>query len=261
MDELRGKVAIVTGSARGIGRRIALGFAEEGAKVAIVDRLSGDEALKAQMGAIEETAREAEAFGVEALPLRCDVTSAADVRAMVQAVIARWGRIDVLVNNAGYLTRMSLLETPEDEFRKIMATNIDGPFYCAKAVAPHLIAQGGGSIINIISSSQWHETMDERINTYRVSKAALNHLTVKLAGELQQHGVAVNGLGPGFTKTPGAIIEADRVGLDISDSPTADSDTKKIAQAAVFLAAYAADPAKFFTGQLVNEADYGVSWP
>jgi 3-oxoacyl-[acyl-carrier protein] reductase len=257
MDELQGRVAIVTGSARGIGRAIALGLARAGARVVVTDRLAGAAAARTEDGSVEATAAEIEAAGGQALALRCDVSSPAEVETMVQAVLARWGRIDVLVNNAGILSRKTLLETTPSEWQAVIGTNLNGAYFCCRAVAPAMIAQKGGSIINVMTGAA--EGAEAALATYRLSKAALNQLTLKLSAELRDHGIAVNGLAPGLTRTPGGIRESSRVGIDLAGVPLAEET--RVADLAVYLAVRAPDPARLITGSFFRESEYGVTWP
>jgi len=145
---LKGKVAIVTGGAQGIGRAYAMGFADEGAKVTIAD--INLEAAKATVKTIEEK-------GGEALVTRTDVSSPEDTQEMVKKTIERFGRVDILLNNAALFERVSLARVPFteidlDHWDRVMAVTAKGTFLCSRAVFPHMKAQGGGKIINISSS-------------------------------------------------------------------------------------------------------------
>ena len=149
---MRGKVAIVTGASRGIGKAIALGFAKEGAKVVVAARseTAPNEKLP---GTIHETVAEIEKLGGEAIAVRCDVTDEASVAAMVEAALQRFGRIDILVNNAAIDFPFPAREMPLKRWDIVLKVNATGPFLCAKAVLPSMIAQGGGSIVNITSNA------------------------------------------------------------------------------------------------------------
>ena len=248
---LEGKVAIVTGSSRGIGRAIALGFAREGARVVVAGRSSDPNAAALS---IEGTKREIEEAGGEALAIRCDITQEGDVRNLVQQVIDRWGRIDVLVNNAGITWAFGLLETPPEKWNEIMRTNVDGLYVdglylCSIVAAPHMIAAGGGSVINISSGRGRSE--DARSVAYAASKAAVTRLSIKFAAEMKPHNVAVNVLDPGATLVERASTGSDRSGWKRPEE-------KKIIPACVYLARQRGDG---FTGHEVSEAEFEVSWP
>ena len=143
--QLDGKVAIVTGGSRGIGRAIAERFAAEGARV-VVNHVSGSGAADAVVAAIR-------AAGGEAIAVQADVAKSAEVAALMAATLSHFGRIDILVNNAGVMFTKPMLETTEDEWNQTIATNLTGPYLCSKAVAPIMTGQGAGTIINMSSNS------------------------------------------------------------------------------------------------------------
>lgn len=185
---LEGKVAIVTGSARGLGRDYAQMFAKDGARVVVADILA-DQA--------EKTAAEINAAGGKAIAAALDVTNLESARAMAARTVEAFGRLDVLVNNAalwGDLQSTPCLETAPEYWDKVMAVNLKGPLICAQAAAPHMKANKWGRIINISSMGALM-----RGGAYGVSKLALNHLTFSLAHELGGFGITVNGVGPGAT--------------------------------------------------------------
>jgi len=202
---MRGKIAIVTGASRGIGKAIALGFAKQGAKVVVAARSieAPDEKLP---GTIGETVAEIEKSGGEAIAVRCDVTDEASVNDMVQAAIDRFGRIDVLVNNAAIDFPFPCVDMPLKRWEIVLRVNITGPFLCAKAVIPSMRAQGGGSIVNITSNAG-AERGSGTIGysaIYGVSKAALDRFTWALAAEEGRHNIAVNAVKPwGVVSTEG----------------------------------------------------------
>ena len=173
-------VAIVTGGARGIGLAIVRWFLAHGYRVAILD---------IDAATLKDTAAElADPFRV--LPIVCDVAQPARVQAAVDQTVTMYGRIDALVNNAGVAVFKQLLDTSFDEWRSVMAVNLDGAFLCTQAVAPVMIKADGGAIVNITSIS------GVRASTMRVaygtSKAALSHLTKQQAAELGTVGIRVN---------------------------------------------------------------------
>lgn len=186
---LEGKVAIVTGAARGIGRATALRFLREGARVALADR---------DARALEATAAAAApAQAVLARP--CDVARRAEVEALVQATLDRFGRIDVLVNNAGYGLRGTVEQTSEEDWDALMATNVKGVFLCAKAVLPVMRRQGGGTIVNVASTVSFIG-IPERA-AYVASKGAVAALTRAMAIDHAREGIRVVAVAPGTVAT------------------------------------------------------------
>jgi len=190
---LQDRVAIVTGGGNGIGRAYALALAAEGARVLVAD-LDGDAAA--------ETARQIEAAGGQALGTRTDVADVDSTEAMARAAADRWGRIDILVNNAAIfatvpMSRVGFEQISSDEWDRLMAVNVRGVWLCCRAVAPHLRRQGKGKIVNI-SSSTVLDGSPTRVH-YVASKAAVIGLTRTLAAELGDANVCVNVLLPGST--------------------------------------------------------------
>jgi len=189
--KLNGKVAIVTGAASGIGRASAIAFAREGARVLVADR--------SQSGA-EETARCISADGFETEAIEVDVSSEADVQRMVNKAVARWGRIDVLFNNAGVLLVKSVEQMTEAEWDHVLAVNVKGAFFAVKHVVPHMRRNGGGSILNTGSIA----SLAGQVGTpaYSASKGAIALLTKSLALDLGRDRIRVNCICPGITDTP-----------------------------------------------------------
>jgi len=186
---LDGKVALITGASQGLGRALALAYAKEGARVVINAR--GEEGIR-------RVAEEIEASGAEALALAADVSKGDEVDGLVEAATRRFGRIDVLVNNAGVLgPRVEILEYPEEEWRRVIDANLTGPFLVSKTVAPHM--PEGGSIVNVVSGvsiegrAEW--------GAYSVSKFGVEGLTQILASELEERGIRVNAVDPGGMRT------------------------------------------------------------
>ncbi|CAN5809831.1 YciK family oxidoreductase [soil metagenome] len=186
---LKDKVALVTGASQGLGKALALVYAEEGANVVINSRSEDS---------IRPVAEEVEKKGAEVLAIAADVSKASDVRKLVEAAVERFGRIDVLVNNAGVLgPRVEILEFPEDEWRKVIDANLTGPYLVTKAAIPHM--PQGASIINLVSGvsvegrAEW--------GAYSVSKFGIEGLTQILAAELEERGIRVNAVDPGGMRT------------------------------------------------------------
>ena len=186
---LTDRVVIVTGGGQGIGRAYALGLAAEGARVVVAD--IADPAL---------VVKEIEARGGQALGVGCDVSQEGDTQHLATTAMARFGRIDVLVNNAavyGTLKRRSFMEIPVEEWDRVMAVNLRGLFLCARAVFPAMKAQGKGKIINIASST-FFKGVPHYIH-YTTSKGGVVGFTRSLARELGDFGIRVNAIAPGFT--------------------------------------------------------------
>lgn len=195
--KLDGKIAIVTGASRGIGRALAVGFAREGARVVVAAR-SEVERVGGLDGTIHETVKTIEESGGVALPVKCDVADEASVTEMVNKTLARFGRVDVLVNNAGVAFFHPVAETPLKRWETVIKVNLTGAFLCSKAVLPTMIEQRSGSIINI-SSLAADERDEGTIPTgvaYAVAKAGLDRFTWGLAVETGKYNIAVNCLKP-----------------------------------------------------------------
>ena len=186
---LEGKVALVTGASQGLGRALALAYVKEGASLVLNSRSEQGVRLVAQ---------EAENLGAEVLALAADVSEGADVEEMVDAAVERFGRVDVLVNNAGLLgPRVVIEEYPEGDWRRVIDANLTGPYLVSKAVIPRM--REGGSIINVVSGvsvegrAEW--------GAYSVSKFGVEGLTQILAAELEGRGIRVNAVDPGGMRT------------------------------------------------------------
>ena len=190
---LNGKVAIVTGGNSGIGRAIALGLAKAGANI-VIDYVAHPEATDA-------LEREISALGDTAIGVEADVSRIAELQALVDATVAKFGRVDIMVNNAGVETRTSVLDTTEDQYDKVLAINLKSAFFGTQIAARQMIAQGGGGrIINITSV---HEDWPMPGNTaYCLAKGGMRMLTRTAGVELAPHGIRVVGVGPGAVATP-----------------------------------------------------------
>ena len=188
---LKDKVALVTGGSRSIGRAIAVGFAREGADVAVN--------YATNAAAAEALVQEICSRGRRAIAVRADVSNPAHVRAMVDRVVETFGRIDILVNNAGVISRAPFLELSEREWDRIHQVDLKGAFLVSQAVARRMVERGGGAIINMSSISA--HAAQKNISHYTAAKAGVSALTRAMALELAGHGIRVNALEPGTLET------------------------------------------------------------
>ncbi len=240
-DSLRGKVALVTGGGSGIGRAVCLQLGHMGARVAAADlSLAGAQATVAQM---------ADA-GLEGAAYRVDVSSAAAVQALVDAVCRRWGGVDVLANTAGIYQVGGLDEIDEAAWDRLLDVNLKGAFLLCRAVVPVMRERGGGAIVNLSSISGRTKSDLAGVN-YVASKAGIIGLTMCLGNQLARDGIRVNCVAPGTTDTPmvadvgeeGRAILTKRVPLGRLGQP------EEIAAAVAFLASPAAS---YITGETLN---------
>ena len=203
---LPGQVAVVTGATRGLGRGFATALGEAGASVVLVgrDEVAADEVL-ADLGG----------RGVEAIFVRADITAAADVEHILDGALERFGRVDVLVNNAGTCVHAPALEVTAEDWKSVMTTNVDALWTCSQVFGRHFIENGGGNIINIGSISALIVNRPQWQPGYNASKAAVHQLTKSLAAEWAPHGVRVNALAPGYIKTDMAPVDDPRVPPDV----------------------------------------------
>jgi len=243
MTDLNNKVAIVTGAARGIGAAFAEALAGAGARVVVADVIDGG-AVVARIGAA----------GGEAIYCRADVTSATSVAALVADTLARFGSIDVLVNNAGIfadLAKKPFTEIDDAEWDRVMAVNLRGAFACAKAVAPAMIAKGRGKIVNIASGTVFKGFAGAL--HYVASKGAVVAMTRCLARELGAHDICVNAIAPGLTMSE-AVVDNPEWGGAAGEATVASRALKRAQQPAdivgtlIYLASDASD---FVTGQTI----------
>ena len=241
MTRLSGKVAIVTGAAQGIGAAFAHGLAKEGAKIVIADVGDGEAAAGSIIRA-----------NGSAIYVKTDVSSAEQVRAMVERTVAEYGRIDILVNNAAVFAKIGtkkFTEISSEEFDAVMAVNVRGPFECAKAVSAQMIEQGYGKIINIASSTVFKGVPG--LLHYVSSKGAIVAMTRCLARELGEHNIHVNAIAPGLTMSDGVLGQADYTDAYVTQNMNARALKRKqlpadLVGACVFLASPDSD---FMTGQ------------
>jgi len=238
--QLEDKVAIITGASRGIGSEIARRFAREGAKVVINYNLSEKRA--------SQLVDEIRKSGGEAIMVKADVSRADEVKQLVRQTVEKFGRIDILVNNAGVLFQRTFLDATEDIWDKTIDINLKGAYLCSKEVAPIMLKQKRGKIINISSNSGLYHPSAMRFVEYVVSKAGMNGLTKALALRLGPF-ITVNAICPGWIKTE-MVSDTDRELEEklIEETPLKRFGTpNEVANAALYLASNESD---FVTGEL-----------
>ena len=238
--KLEGKVALITGASRGIGRATALKFAAEGAKVAI--NFAGN-TQKA-----EEVKNLIESNGGEALLVQGDVSDFAKVGEIVEKVVETWGKIDILVNNAGITRDTLLLKMSESDFDEVIATNLKGVFNCTKAVTKLMMKQRSGRIVNMSSVVGIMGNAGQA--NYSAAKAGIIGFTKSVAKELASRGVTVNAIAPGFIGTDMTDAIPEKIKSDmISKIPLGKiGEPEDVANAALF---FVSEEAKYITGQII----------
>jgi NAD(P)-dependent dehydrogenase (short-subunit alcohol dehydrogenase family) len=265
-QRFEGKVALVVGAgssegadleAPGVGAAISLVLAREGAKVGVLGLGAAGAARTVELIAAE---------GGEAIAVQADVSRAEDCEQAVEAVVARFGRLDILVNNLGIrLSGFGVVDVPEDEWDRVMDVNVKGPLLMAKYAAPHLPV--GGSIVNISAEIAVRPTYTSSL-AYATSQGALNTLTIALALQLAVRGIRVNGVSPGNLWTPlairervargeGADLEAEREKRRLLSPLGLEGTGWDVAYATAFLAS---DEARWMTGQTLT-LDGGAMLP
>jgi len=245
---LAGKVAVITGASRGIGREIALEYARQGAAVAVGYGEKADRAA--------EVVTEIEKAGGRALAVALDVRDRAQIKAGFANAAAHFGGIDILVNNAGINNRCFFLETTDEEWDAIMAVNLKGPFVCCQEIFPHMIARGGGRIVNISSvAGQYH---GPKTVHYAVSKAGLNSLTAVVARYGAEHNILVNAVAPGIMwteQTADELAGPDGAKIVAMTLVKRAGQLSDVASTCVFLAS---DEQSYITGQVISVAGGAV---
>lgn len=249
---LMGKRAVVTGATKGIGRSIALRLAEAGADVVVSARGEAD---------LEALCAEIEARGKRALAIACDVTDAQQVNeGLAKGALDAWGGVDILVNNAGNAGSAKFLGHPDELWERMLAINLTSVYYVTKAFAPAMVAQGSGRIITIASIAG--KVGGKYITAYTASKHGVIGLTRALAVELNQHGITVNAICPGYVDTPMTDVSVAnmvaRTGMSAAEARQALErmspqrrliEPDEVASVALFLAL---DSSKGITGQAIN---------
>ncbi|NPV71328.1 MAG: 3-oxoacyl-ACP reductase FabG [Firmicutes bacterium] len=242
---LKDKVCVITGAGRGIGKEIAATFVAEGARVVVceVDEASG-----------AGVANELRSAGKEAVFHKVDVTDRASIKAMVDVVLAEYGRIDVLVNNAGITADALLVKMGEDQWDRVINVNLKGVFNCTQAVAPAMVAQGKGKIINISSVVGLYGNFGQ--TNYAATKSGVIGMTRTWAKELGRKGITTNAIAPGFILTEMVLKMPQKV-LDVMAEKTPLGrlgQPKDVANCALFLAS---DESDFVNGAVLS-VDGGI---
>ena len=253
---LDGKVVIVTGGSRGIGRSICLGLGDAGASVVVasrtdVDRSAGTEYERHGSGDINDTAAQIAARGGAALPVRCDVSQVEDIQNLVTATLDHFGRIDALVCNAGMDCESPVVDLDLDLLDQCLAVNVRGPLLLCKYALPSMIARGEGGSIYCVTSGAARAYREGRVG-YSMSKAALERMFLSLAEEVRPHNIAVNVFEPGRVDT-WMNRRGDWPGT--AHIPMVQPDI--LAPSGVWLAG---QTAATLTGALVSRAEFGVTW-
>jgi len=241
--DMKGKVALITGSRTGIGKALALAFAEAGANVTICSRTNEGDGLEA-------VATEVRKMGRRVLAIKADVSRRSDVENMVEKTISQLGDIDILINNAGIMARRSLLETEEDVWDSVIDTNLKGCYLLSRAVGRLMVKRGKGSIINIASVTGLRANINRA--AYSIAKAGVIMMTKVLARELGTYNVRVNAIAPWLVKTRmNEDIRSDTNFIEaaLSSTPLGRfGETGDIVGIALFLAS---DAASWITGQTI----------
>jgi NAD(P)-dependent dehydrogenase (short-subunit alcohol dehydrogenase family) len=246
---MKGRTSVVTGSTRGLGRAFALALAEAGSDIVVVGR----DADAAAGVAAEITDR-----GAQALTVLADVTRRSDIEMLLAESVAAFGRVDVLVNNAGACIHKPALDVTDEEWRDVMGVNLDGLWIASQVFGRHMIDSGGGAIVNVGSMSGAIVNRPQWQPAYNASKAAVHHLTRSLAAEWAPLGVRVNAIAPGYMHTDMAPIDDPRFHRHwIEDAPQQRAgEPDELGPAMVFLAS---DASSFMTGSILTiDGGYSV---
>jgi 3-oxoacyl-[acyl-carrier protein] reductase len=240
--DLMNKVAIVTGSARGIGREIALKLAEVGANVVVNDIPSAAEAL-------EEVVKEIESLGRQSMAITADVSSPEDVARMVESVVSKLGRVDILVNNAGVTRDGLVMRMSDDDWNTVLNVDLRSAFLCTRAVLRPMLKQRWGRIVSIASIVGIHGNAGQA--NYAAAKAGVIAFTKSVAKEVASRGITVNAIAPGYidTKMTQNLDEKQSAEL-LKRVPMGYAGTPRdVAEAVAFLAS---EEARYITGQVLG---------
>ncbi len=239
---LDGRTAVVTGSTRGLGRAFAVALAEAGGNIVVVGR---------DAAAAADTTAALESVGAPTLTVPGDVTVRADLERILSESVDRFGRVDVLVNNAGACVHRPALEVTDEEWRSVLDVNLTGVWMASQVFGRHMIDAGGGTIVNIGSMSAAIVNRPQWQPAYNASKAAVHHLTRSLAAEWAPMNVRVNALAPGYMHTDMSPVDDERFQRHwIEDAPQQRAgEPDELGPAIVFLAS---DASSFMTGSVLT---------
>ena len=253
---LQNKVAIVTGGSRGIGRAISMGLAQAGARVVVSSRTEADQSVanpfpQYSAGTIHQTAQEIQDLGGEAVAVKCDLTDDAEIQSLVQTALDRFGRIDVLVSNAGIDLEAPVPDLELQAIDQCLAVNVRAPLLLCKHALPAMIGQQSGGSIFAVTSGAARGYRPGRVG-YSMSKAALDRMFLSLAEEVRPHNIAVNLFSPGRVDT-----WMNRNGDWPGTAHIPMVPPGEVVPAALWLAQQTATT---FTGNIVERSEFGVSW-
>ena len=239
---LADRTAVVTGSTRGLGRSFAVALAEAGASIVVVGR---------DGGAAAEVEAELAGLGARSHSVLADLTARADVERVLDEAVEAFGRVDVLVNNAGTCVHKPALQVTDAEWRAVMGTNLDALWMASQVFGGHMVERGGGTIVNIGSMSGTIVNRPQWQPAYNASKAAVHHLTRSLAAEWAPLGVRINALAPGYMRTEMAPVDEPQFRRQwIEDAPQRRYGMPdELGPAIVFLAS---DASSFMTGSVLT---------
>ena len=238
--ELKTKVALITGAAQGIGKAVTLVLARHGADVIVAD---------VNIEKAQETAREVEALGRAAMAVRVDVTRLEDVEKMVEAAVQRFGKIDILINNAGIARDKLILRMTEEDWDTVLNVNLKGTFNCTKAVIKHMSKQRSGKIVNIASVVGMMGNPGQA--NYSASKAGVIGLTKTIAREFAARGINVNAIAPGYIQTPMTEVLPEKAKEELKRLIPMErlGQPEDVAHAVLFLVSEASS---YITGNILN---------
>ena len=241
MFELTGKTAIITGASRGIGKAIAMKFAQQGANIAFLQIFDNENAA--------QTEKELSELGVKVKGYECDVSDFNAAKTVIEEIIREFGEVHILVNNAGIIRDGLMLSMKEEDFDKVINVNLKGTFNMTKGVYQHFMKKRRGRIINIASVVGINGNAGQ--SNYASAKAGIIGMTKSVAKELASRGVTVNAIAPGFIATDMTKdLPADIVAQMQAQIPLGEfGEAEDVAQAIVFLAS---DQARYITGQVIN---------
>ncbi len=241
MSELKGKTALVTGAAKGIGKAAALRLAEMGANIAVNYNSSQKEA--------DDTANHLKDFGVESMSYQADVGNLDQVTKMVEDITDQLGQIDILVNNAGIIDDGLLLRMSDEAWSRVINTNLNGTFYCSRAVLRTMVRSRWGRIINIGSVVGLRGNIGQ--TNYTASKAAINGFTFALAKEVATRNITVNTVTPGYIHTDTVAVLSDKQ-KDTIMTWIPMAHFGEVDDIAHMIAYLASEKAKYITGQIIS---------